>query len=68
MPQRQQSVASYFISFKSKEKKVLFFIFILSFFDLKKLKKLWCPLISEKVNFVHRKLSAIKSCPLIVVR
>ena len=36
MPQRQQSVASYFISFKSKENKVLFFIFILSFFDLKK--------------------------------
>ena len=31
-----RSVASYFISFKSKEKKVLFFIFILSFFDLKK--------------------------------
>ena len=46
MPQRQQSVASYFISFKSKEKKVLFFIFILSFFDLKKFaQKLWWVLI-----------------------
>ena len=33
---KDSSVASYFISFKSKEKKVLFFIFILSFFDLKK--------------------------------